>query len=548
MILEPDGFQRQVLHSLIEPYGLIMTECGGADELLNKASSLWYPFVFISASETEYSFDGKLIKELRSIPAYGDSVVVVVGADGGTDVVVKAIQEGVDLFLSKPVDADSLLVLMATANRLLRERLHRSKIEGRLKDREKNYNEMLSILPDIIYQIDLDGRFIFVNGAVTQLGYDPHELLGQNYSILFEDHEYKKICRDYVLEEINVQGYFPEEQPKLFDERRTGQRRTEHLEVRLRHKDGEIMSKAVSSFGDICSQGYFDENVHRQGAQVTGTIGVIHDITKYKMLEGKLDEVLSELKDKSRKVTELEHRFAEDRMLLQKQNQMFESFAYRVAHDLRSPLSFLRSLVDLYRGKELERSDFITRLEKGLSNAVSMVNGLYNLGRMHRREHSWGILSLSDVVIENCEWLSLEINAKGVDVQTRNLVEVQAIEDILPLVFLNLMSNAIKYNHSDSPKILISCESIDDERVKLWVEDNGSGIPVASQKVIFEAFAQLDDQRVKEGLGVGLNTVRSAIELHDSKIEVGTSHELGGASFSFVLKKAGAPAGHGEFI
>lgn len=544
LVFEHDAFHAQVLKSLIEPYGLIVTECSDIDAAIQKAGQQWHPFVFISDvqnSETEVEkahdsqMDHGFVKKLREMPAYENSMVILVGAEGEPCEVIKAIESGVDLFLSKPIDADALSIVMATSQRLLRERLGKTKLEGRLRDREKNYSEMLSVIPDIVYQIDLDGRFIYVNQAVSQLGYEPQELLGQNFSILFDEDEYKRICRDYVLEKIYVGGDFPEIPPKLFDERRTGRRRTEHLEVKLCHRDGGVLAKAVSSFGDICSQGYYDDNVQRQGMQVMGTIGVIHDMTKYKELEGRLDGVLLDLESKNSKIAELEQCFAEDKELLEKQNKMFESFAYRVAHDLRSPLSFLRSLVDLYRGEELDRANFITRLERGLSSTVSMVNGLYNLGRMHQRDHVWGVLSLKDVIEETCEWLSLEVNAKGVEVQSRDLVDVMGIEDILPLVFLNLMSNAIKYNHADSPKVLIYTERHGEE-VKVYVEDNGAGIPQASQKVIFEAFSQLDHQNVKEGLGVGLNTVRNALELHHSRIEVGSSRELGGASFAFYLK------------
>lgn len=539
LVLEPEGFHSEVLASLIIPYGSVLTICESLEELLEKAKECWHPFVFIAASKVGEAHGIEVLAELRHMPAYNESAVIMMGADPSADVILTALDRGVDLFLPKPFGDDELRVAMATASRILRERLKRSKAEARLKDREKNYSEMLGILPDIVYQIDLDGRFIYVNEAVSQLGYRPDELLGQRYSILFEETEYTRICRDYVLEKISAQGFFPDTPPKLFDERRTGDRRTEHLEVRLRHKDGDLLDKAVSSFGDVCSQGYFDQDVHRQDAQVMGTIGIIHDVTKYKVLEGRLEDALAELKENSMKMREIEESYTNDREVLEKQARVLESFSYRVAHDLKSPLMFLRSLLDLYKNKELEHLEFVSRLEKSLTHTADMVNGLYNLGKMHQRDHAWGELNLQDVVREVSSWLALEIESKNVEIVTRDLGEVKVILDIFPLILLNLMANAIKYNPSPQPKILICSEpsSEDESKVLVSVEDNGRGIPESAKAFIFEAFSRGSDEKIKEGLGVGLNTVRNAIALHESKIWVEDSPELGGARFVFELTK-----------
>jgi PAS domain S-box-containing protein len=122
----------------------------------------------------------------------------------------------------------------------LSERSHFLEIEAKLRDRERNYSEILDILPDIVYQIDLDGHFVYVNNAVSNMGYEPSELIGQHYNILFDNSmEVDRVSRNAVVDQIRELGS-GQHSPKLFDERRTGERRTEHLEVRLKYKKVEF--------------------------------------------------------------------------------------------------------------------------------------------------------------------------------------------------------------------------------------------------------------------------------------------------------------------
>jgi signal transduction histidine kinase len=396
----------------------------------------------------------------------------------------------------------------------------------------------LDILPDIVYQIDLEGRFVYVNGAVKQMGYEEKDLIGQHYSILFESSEdVEQISRLAVLNKIREGKLPPFPCPKLFDEQRTGERRTEHLEVCLKHKGGEICPTKLSSFGDISSQGFVDRHSRKDKRVVSGTIGVIHDVTNYKLIQNQLKDTLRKMQAEEAERMQVEKNYIADRGALLKHSNELETFAYRVAHDLKSPLLFIRSMVELYRRAEIERELFLEKLENSLSKSISMVNGLYNLGRLKRKDHHWTNVSLHEMVSETAQWFEQDMKTKKIDFTIDCPDEVYAIEDVLPLVFLNLISNAMKYNRSENPCIRISsCK--DGDKVLVKIEDNGPGLPVQAQDQIFEAFVQLDKTRLTEGLGVGLNTVRNALVLHESQVWVGRSDDLGGASLSFKLKPA----------
>ena len=84
-------------------------------------------------------------------------------------------------------------------------------------------------VPDIVYRIDGDGIFTFLNMAVKNLGYTPADLVGQHFSVLMLPQEVASVSRETVLgRAIGVSGG-AQQAPGLFDERRTGPRRTSCL-------------------------------------------------------------------------------------------------------------------------------------------------------------------------------------------------------------------------------------------------------------------------------------------------------------------------------
>ena len=121
----------------------------------------------------------------------------------------------------------------------------------------ERYVTIIKALPDIVYRIDPDGNFIFVNDAVRSLGYEPEELIGSHFSKIVHPDDVKLFARNFVLPVYIGKATGDEEAPKLFDERRTGKRKTKDLEIRLMLKKttedideriGTVIAFARSSF------------------------------------------------------------------------------------------------------------------------------------------------------------------------------------------------------------------------------------------------------------------------------------------------------------
>lgn len=177
-------------------------------------------------------------------------------------------------------------VLACTIRKVLRERDRDETAADIVRSTEKRYEELIQVVPDIVYKIDPAGHFTFINNAVTQLGYTPRELIGKHFSILLHTDDVSRVSRKSILPEMRGSITGPQSAPGLFDERRTGDRRTLGLELRVRRKGGPSptdMLSSVTAYGEIAATGHY--RTESQTQFFTGTVGIIRDITQRKRSE-----------------------------------------------------------------------------------------------------------------------------------------------------------------------------------------------------------------------------------------------------------------------
>lgn len=185
------------------------------------------------------------------------------------------------------------LVAAQAKLRSLNERLEENLAE--LSESEDRFRVLVQTVPDIVYRIDPQGRFLFVNSAVEILGYHPDELVGKHFSTILYPEDVAGVSRDTVLADFIGTTTGDEGAPKLFDERRTGERRTSGLEVRLVNKSGapsfpamvEGMSEETVAV-EVNSSGLFTHSPATGIRVFVGTVGVIRDISERKQVAAEL--------------------------------------------------------------------------------------------------------------------------------------------------------------------------------------------------------------------------------------------------------------------
>ncbi|HAP44154.1 MAG: hypothetical protein A2087_06260 [Spirochaetes bacterium GWD1_61_31] len=144
------------------------------------------------------------------------------------------------------------------------------------------YEELIQALPDIVYELDENGIITFINSSVRQLGYSATDLIGRHFSVLLYEADAANVDRQLLLGDFNGHATGSGQSPQLFNERRSGLRRTQNLELRLKHRNvrpgedaAEAMLGEVISYGEIASSGAYDTEL----ASFRGTVGIVRDIS-----------------------------------------------------------------------------------------------------------------------------------------------------------------------------------------------------------------------------------------------------------------------------
>jgi len=197
-----------------------------------------------------------------------DTAVIVFSADKSINSAIHALRHRAFEFLRKDCDPDDMLIAVerALAHRQ-REREH-AVISAKLTHSERLHRFLVEQSPDMIFTVDQEGRFTFINGRVQSLlGYAPGELLGQHYSTIIAAHD-----REHVH--------------YAFNERRVGQRATSNLEVRLARKPSTSQPRSnLPLTAILSSQGIYESSNLTQPGRFLGTSGVARDISERKVAE-----------------------------------------------------------------------------------------------------------------------------------------------------------------------------------------------------------------------------------------------------------------------
>lgn len=198
-------------------------------------------------------------------------------------------------------------------------------------------------------------------------------------------------------------------------------------------------------------------------------------------------------------------------------NEELESFSYTVSHDLRSPLRALegysRLLLDEYKNAlGDEGSEFLLRINRSARRMDALIRDLLAYGRIWKMEMSMEPIPLDSFVKELLREQDLPDNAEARFQLGPLGHKVLAHRTCLNQCLMNLIENAVKFVPADrSPIVTIRSEACD-ERVKLWIEDNGIGIHPSFHGNVFNMFQRAHDGRDYEGTGIGLAIVKKGVE------------------------------------
>jgi signal transduction histidine kinase len=215
---------------------------------------------------------------------------------------------------------------------------------------------------------------------------------------------------------------------------------------------------------------------------------------------------------------DLERRVLEQTRELEEALRELEAFSYTVAHDLRAPLRAIHGFAQILRedckaSLDATAQDYLTRITDASRKMDLLVSDLLFYGRLNRQDLPLQPVELEQVVEVVLKELSTELEAVRAELQVeRPLPPVCGNSFALHLALHSLLSNAIRYR---SPGAILRVgirAEVRENRVRVWIEDNGIGIAPEHQERIFNVFERLYPSEQCSGTGIGLALVRRAME------------------------------------
>jgi signal transduction histidine kinase len=211
-----------------------------------------------------------------------------------------------------------------------------------------------------------------------------------------------------------------------------------------------------------------------------------------------------------------------------------------VSHDLCSPLTGFRMVIDLLREKREAPDDHLLNImDHSARRMVSMVRGLLDISKLQADKIELEIedVLVSDVIRQSLEPLAINANAKHIRLELHVAQGEPVLRgDRLRLyqIFSNLLINAVKFT-SNGGAVDVTVDPAGDGGVKVDVRDTGLGIPKDELPHIFDKYRQTTTKSTsgEEGTGLGLAIVRELVLLHAGQITVAS--DLGRGSVFTVL-------------
>jgi PAS domain S-box-containing protein len=216
-----------------------------------------------------------------------------------------------------------------------------------------------------------------------------------------------------------------------------------------------------------------------------------------------------------------------------------ESFTYSVSHDLRAPLRFIGGYAQMLEEDYKERLDaegnrILATIQKNAERMGHLIDDLLDFSRMGRKELMLATVNLDQVVSEVVEEFHLHQLEPSVEVNLQLLGNVRADRSMIKQVWINLISNAIKYSRKQ-PISKVEIGRIDtDSEIHFYVKDNGVGFDMQYSHKLFEVFQRLHKMQEFEGTGVGLALVKRIVVRHGGRVWA-ASRTGEGAVFYFSL-------------
>ncbi len=373
---------------------------------------------------------------------------------------------------------------------LLEEKEH---LNQEIEYTETKYRSIIEGADDLIWEIDEDGFFTYMNPAMKKItGYR------LNHSPIFYSNP---VPQDFLDDYISV-----------FKKQILKANPVTYQELPIQTKSGDIVW-----IGQKTNM-FFDEK-----GNLLNALCIARDISAQKETEIRLVEA----KEKAVKASLIKAQFLSS-----------------MSHEIRTPMNAVNGLIHLLlqESPREDQKEHLNTLLFSANNLLNLINDILDFSKIEagKIEIKKAAFNFDEIINSLRHGFGTQAKEKGIEliIKRDHRIPNRLIGDALRLsqVLGNLVNNAIKFTDHGNVIIYIIPKLIGEEMISIYfaVKDTGIGIPPEKLQSIFEDFVQVNDKALREGTGLGLSITKELLDLQGSTIKVDSTYGEG-STFYFTL-------------
>ncbi len=214
-------------------------------------------------------------------------------------------------------------------------------------------------------------------------------------------------------------------------------------------------------------------------------------------------------------------------------NKELETFSYSVSHDLRAPIRAINGyssiLQEIYSGKmDSEGLGALQSIKHNSKRMGELIDDLLAFSRLGRKEISVAEINMN-ALVKSIKEEDTASDSSKIIFTIHDLIPTKGDPSLIKQVWINLISNAIKYSQKKTKTHIEIGSSVKNNFIEYYIKDNGVGFDMQYYEKLFGVFHRLHSQEEFEGTGIGLAIVQKIINRHkgtvwaDSKVDEGAT-------------------------